>query len=1190
MKADIVHKPSTATGAYDFSDYRGTKSTAASGAPCLTWDRTELSSDLASLAGHGILGKHFFCRKPPSKSSLGCYTSHSTWESCIVDASQEEISGLVATFDSTGSRHVFRVNVKTAGTYDIRVTVNGQPIGQELILRVGASSATVQNSVVISRGMENAIAGTESSITVFAVDAHGNVLEGGASAMEASVLPNMRNATSGSVVDGVSVANQQDGSYRVAFTPKTLHSTFDRVKRKFVYDLRLSMASDTQVVRDLIYISAGAADAGLSSVDGASIPQSMVAATAFSFDVSVRDKFGNVIDDTRSHAVICDGVAAQHFARSTFGPYTPKMRLVAEQVTGSYSHSCTLDGTQFDTVRYEVTEAAFSAADSFMDAIQSSVVAGSTLDLSVSLRDVFGNAYSSAAVGSVSFRVTRMASSSSTMTSTARSANAGRDRYVGAATLTVAGQYRISALMAGATLIDSATIVVIPAAATAATSVASGAGLTAGTAGEEASFAITAKDEYGNLRPTSSTKDPFTCTVVTPQNNASAKCAISFDGVAQGYVGRYTPKAAGTYILSVFIYGNSVPLLSAPQLVVVAPATADATNSIVEGPGLSGGVAGSAQYVIVHGIDAHGNEVPGSSVSFVLEISGPQSSVDRRSMVVSCAFQSNNLHRCDFTVTEVGIYDLTVKLDQAVVTQASPIFTASTFDASQCEIRGLSSTGTIGMQAGSSFTFLVDIKDSFGNLRSGDGDHVVATSTSAKHANLVTVHNYGNGTHAVTLSSTIADVYTTLVELYGVEIPASPISTVVTHAEPSAMRSRVYGSGVENAVAGSTATFYVQLQDRFGNVATSSTSADIGVSFAGPGAAYDVSVAASSTATGTFVYEYKMRVSGQYTPTVKVRGASVSLVGFAMLDVVPAAVSGTTSALTTATPIGGESSAAVFLFVLPAHRSHYLYNPPPALFPCFSGAIAGNMVSFVVQTRDLYGNMVTSHKVAASSFAANVECHSGYCATLASVPACSQSSAYAGDGKYQLSISCDAAGSYTVTVKYSGVAVANGQWVESIVSTRASGAASLVTGSGVEGCTAGSQCRFTATIFDSLGNPRHSGGDNVQCSLTGPDATATTCKQVSAVGENYTFAYTTPLAGTYTPAVSVEGEPIPLPSSTIVVMPAASNAESSQFFGQGIFRGVAGQQQNATVVLRTCLLLIFEKTKRRRSTPSVHFL
>ena len=905
VKADVVHKPSATTGAYNFGDYRGTKAVAASGAPCLTWDRTELASDLGSFAAHGISGKHFFCRKPPSKSSLGCYTSSSTWESCTVDASQDGATGLVASFDASGSKHVFRVNVKSAGVYDIHVTVNGQAIGQDLLLHVGPSSATVQNAVVISRGEEQAIAGTESAITVFAVDAHGNVLQAGASAMEASILPSMRNATSGTVIEGVSVVNQQDGSYRVAYSPKLLHSTFDQVKRKFVYDLRLSMASSgIRVVSDLIYVASGAADAARSSVDAASIPQSMVAASSFAFDVNIRDEYGNAIDDTRAHAIMCNGAAAQHIARVTPGPFVPRMRLVAEQATGSYSHACTLDGTQFDTVRYEVTEAAFSGKDSFMDAVQSSVVAGSTLGLGVSLRDIFGNAYSSAVVGSVSFNVTRMASGSST-SSIASPANVGRDRFVGTARMTVAGQYRVSVHMvgAGSTLIDSAIISVVPAAAAAATSVASGAGLTAGAAGEESSFAITAKDEYGNLR-TGSTKDPYTCTVLTPQNNASVACAIAYDSVAQSYIGKYTPTTAGTYVLSVAIYGEAVSLQSSPQLVVVMPATADATKSVVEGPGLSGGVAGSSQHVIVHAIDTHGNSVPGNGVSFVLEISGPQSSADRRSVVVSCTFQSDNLHRCDFTVTQVGTYDLAVKLDQAVVAQASPAFTASTFDASRCEIRGLSS-GAIALEAGSSFTFMVDVRDTFGNLRTGDADHVVATSTSAKHANVISVYNYGNGTHAVTLSSTIADTYVTSVELYGVELPGSPISTVVAHAEASATKSRVYGSGVEAAVAGATATFYVQLQDRFGNLATSSTSADIAVSFTGPGTPSDVSLSASSTTAGVFVYTYKMRVSGQYSPTVNVKGSPVSLAG--SLDVVPAAVSATTSFVTTATPIGGGS-------------------------------------------------------------------------------------------------------------------------------------------------------------------------------------------------------------------------------------------------------------------------------------------
>ena len=260
-----------------------------------------------------------------------------------------------------------------------------------------------------------------------------------------------------------------------------------------------------------------------------------------------------------------------------------------------------------------------------------------------------------------------------------------------------------------------------------------------------------------------------------------------------------------------------------------------------------------------------------------------------------------------------------------------------------------------------------------------------------------------------------------------------------------------------------------------------------------------------------------------------------------------------------------------------------LSPPPPPPSPS-TGTIAGNTISFVVQAKDSYDNTVSSHQVASSSFTATVVCTSGYCTTLASVPACSQRAMYAGDGKYELSVSCDAAGSYTISTKYSNALVASGQWVEPIVSARASGADSLVVGSGAQGCTAGSECRFTATIFDSLGNPRHTGGDNVRCSLAGPDATATTCRQVTSVGENYTFAYTTPTAGTYTPAVSVEGQPIPLPSSTVVVVPAASRAEDSQFFGQGTVGGVAGVQQSATVVLRTCI----ERKRGEKNVLHVH--
>ena len=816
------------------------------------------------------------------------------------------VSGTVA---SSASGFVASVIPEVAGVYTISVHVAGDLIREStLTATVGAAAASSTGSTVEGEGWLMGQIDVPLVATVVVRDAFGNLRNTG----DDNVTLLVDNAQ----VPGVYVGDGQYSLSRSYSTPGT-----------FPASIMVNDFSITSSVGDgwnvVILQSAGE----VSQVTVVAPHGSATAGVQSTFLLEGRDDSGILVSEAANHKLRLEvpqppAVTTLELSGPVNGSYTVTYTAL---VAGTVNFTVALAGETVATVSRTIVGAAVRAANSTLTGA-TSVIAGAAVELTVQLRDEFGNA----AVGASA----RVALSDAAGLPIA--IPAGRRSIVVAmsAPLTTSGEHLLYASFDGSPIQGSPLTVVVSAGPTRPT-LSTAAVPAAFVAGRTSTVVVRTRDEYGNLQITDSSN--VRLVAVGPENVTTSDYAVR-ESVADGRFNLgYTLTVSGAYETTVYVNGEPV----ATETVRVSPAAAYGPRCITTGltRTMQAGVASSFA-IAVH--DQYGNAITSGGAVIDARLSGPKFVGTDVTMD-----PATGIYAVSFSTGRMGTYMLRARVQGSTGyfdLPESPMEVIVGPGVLNLEVSAstLGGSATLPFVAGDSVVLTVIPSDLYGNqvsavsgffhytLDQTDGSGRAASGTVAADADLESTYR----TWLATMVATKATAYT-LSAWYtsnaGSVTELRSFAVVAKHAAASATAT-VFDSVSLSVTAGGTTSFTITCFDEFGNAVTDDTIPVTAVLTRGTAtilsAADDVSIL-----PGSRMIEFSSTVSDSTAGSpaqVLVNIAGVPVTQSVSVVVHPGGLSSVSSIIVS------ESSWAD------------------------GSVVAGQTVSVTVQTRDEYSNSITA--------------------------------------------------------------------------------------------------------------------------------------------------------------------------------------------------------------------------------------
>ena len=173
--------------------------------------------------------------------------------------------------------------------------------------------------------------------------------------------------------------------------------------------------------------------------------------------------------------------------------------------------------------------------------------------------------------------------------------------------------------------------------------------------------------------------------------------------------------------------------------------------------------------------------------------------------------------------------------------------------------------------AGALYTFEVEARDDFGDLRGFGGDSVVCKVSGGKPGDKTetVVEDRGDGTYEIRFTPESAGAYLVGVTLNGQHIAGSRFSLEVRPSAAHAPSCLASGMGLKETVAGNKARFSVQTWDAHGNVCTPPLSS-FRVRLVCDGSPIVVVPRGIEMGNGRYTFSYSTEVAGEYDAHVLV--------------------------------------------------------------------------------------------------------------------------------------------------------------------------------------------------------------------------------------------------------------------------------------------------------------------------------
>ncbi len=612
------------------------------------------------------------------------------------------------------------------------------------------------------------VAGNEQEISITAKDAEENTVS--------SYTESVSFASSDAQATLPGATTLQDGTTRVPILLRTAGS-----RTLTVTDGTLSSTTSP------ITVIPGAAQ----SLVLDSVPASVIAGESWAFGVTAKDASGNTVPNhTRTVSVSSSDSSAVLPASQTLTDGTNSFSMTYK-TAGSRTLTASDGSLSVTSSATTVAPAAYAIGQSELKAASSTLTAGSTTTITLTLKDQFGNTSPSGAPAATEVAITASSGSITNLRST------GTGAYAATFTAQTVGTAVIEARVSSELVPMTASVNVIPGAAS---SLALSLIPATAAAGSAFQFGITAKDTAGN------TATGYSGTISLSSNDTNAVLPGSVT-LSQGTgVFSATLKTAGSRTLSATDGTRSV---SSPGI-TVNPATYSTAMSVL-GVSASTVTSGASLTVTLTLRDAFGNENPSNTVS-AQSIAFSASMVGGSGSFGAVSTNGSGVYQADFTGIRSGTVTVGAQVSGASIASQASV-TVNPGNATSLTLAGAPASAI----SGSAFAITITALDSNQNIATGYSGSV-SISSSDSEAVLPASGALLQGTKQFWVTLKTAGSRT----LSASDGTLSTGATAVT-VSAGAVASLVLGSVPETATAGTPVTVSVTAKDAAGNTASGYT-------------------------------------------------------------------------------------------------------------------------------------------------------------------------------------------------------------------------------------------------------------------------------------------------------------------------------------------------------------------------------
>jgi filamin len=536
---------------------------------------------------------------------------------------------------------------------------------------------------VFGKGLEIVVAGETGEFTAQAKDSFGNKLVTGGNALGVQV--------GGPADVPVETVDNGDGTYKATYVPTK------------VGEYNVAVTFDGQTIPRspfAVKVVPAAANAATTEAEGEGLTKATAGEPA-KVNIITKDQFGNKL--VEGGAPISGSLSGPEEVPVSVidngdGTYTAEYD---PKIAGEYTLNLKLGDDSIKDAPFKVVVSPStgdaSQAQVDVDGVKE-VVAGETGEFGVQAKDAFGNnllnggnALAATLDGPAPVEVA--------------TADNGDGSYKGSFVPTVTGEYKLGVTFDGAAVPNSPFAVkVVPAAANAATTEASGEGLHNADAGVPNGFKVQTKDKFGNNLTSGGA--PITASIVLKSDPSVVGPATVKDNGDGTYDVDYPAiEKAGDYIIDVKLGEENIK--DAPFDLHVAPNDkVDSNNCYVEG--IEDCIAGVPQTATVHVLDPYGNHLVKGGASVSATISGAD---DAASEVKD---NGDGTYSVNYTPTVAGKYTVDIKVNEGPVKDNPFKFELSPSDVNSTHTV-LEGAGLTKAKVAKDSTFKVSLRDKYDN-------------------------------------------------------------------------------------------------------------------------------------------------------------------------------------------------------------------------------------------------------------------------------------------------------------------------------------------------------------------------------------------------------------------------------------------------------------------------------------------
>jgi len=842
------------------------------------------------------------------------------------------------------------------------------------------------------------------------------------------------------------------------------------------------------------------------------------AGTDGTFTIEVRDAYANLNASAGAALISLIGPATEnslHVVDNSNGTWIISYRVT---VSGQYEIGCKVGSVQFQPAYLSILPGPVSATSTVSEGNGlSRAFAGEQAELRVLVRDVFGNSQKSAGVHVyTSPRNTTFAKSVLFILD--------GEQVIFTYLPTVSGDYKFF-IMVGNTAIRTTpwTVDVSAGEVDAVKCQVDGKGSREATAGDLASFVISARDLYSNPL----TYGGFTFVVHTKEEIATRRHSCADMGTGK-YDCRYTTTISGKLMLSIMM--SFVHVTGSPFNIPVKPSLFNAGNAIIREPSMGMATAGRYGVLVMTARDRLGNFLDTGWDNFIISIeNGGQSRAtshvtDYKNGTYSIRYISTTSGRYTINIIYQGTpvanspYGLSV-----VAAEASALTSKITFPAGYSCVESIGMCGRVAQK----FPILLNLQDIYGNLLFTPAQ----ASVKVAHGGITSDLFEGivqNGRVSLKLVGTHSGAYrvsvtVNLQAMNDIQVQLSPLF----FSENGCFAAE--GNGLFVATAGRESQFMISTRDVFGNKVKTMLLPTINIR-ARNDLQEEVSIKYQSR-TRVFGSEWEVylqvNISGTMYVELEVMNTFVAGVPF-RVAVQPSTL-----------------SEAVSI----------------AEGPGIQASVHSRETWFRIKPRDRYSNdvqildatvfdVLVLHQDGSPQYPTVGYDLSGW------------------TGKYS-PISVGSA-TYRLTVKINSIEISGSPFtvkMRNSISKTVSAIQSFASGTATRLSTAGVISVFTIQAADDYGVYQTHGNTEFSVEMVIEEEFIRIDPQDNSDG-TYTLQYRVTMAGQYVLAVILGQNHISGSPFKVLIMPAMTSARDSRFVGEGLTRSLAGQEGSFTVEAR----------------------